>query len=83
MPARFLHHCRACGGDVPESVEHILIECPHWVCHRRNFGALAPKFDGFVRQFGTSPEDKNPLLLGGVIPSLHVAIHFTRNGRFF
>jgi hypothetical protein len=42
MPKRFLHHCLACGGDVPESIEHILLECPRWECHRRNFGTLAP-----------------------------------------
>jgi hypothetical protein len=77
MQERFLHHCHACSGDVPESIENILLECPRWQYHRRNFGALAPKFNGFVRQFVTSPEDVNALLLGGVPPSLHGAIHFT------
>jgi hypothetical protein len=77
MPERFLRHCHACGGDVPESIEHILLECPRWECHSRNFGTLAPEFNGFVRQFATSPEDKNTLLLGGVPPSRHGAIHFT------
>jgi hypothetical protein len=38
MPKRFHHHCPTCGGDVPESIEHILLECPRWECHRRNFG---------------------------------------------
>jgi hypothetical protein len=33
--------------------------------------------------FATSPEDINALLLGGVPPSLHGAIHFTGNGRYF
>jgi hypothetical protein len=42
MPGRFLYHCHACGGDVPESIGHIVFECPRWECHRRNFGALAP-----------------------------------------
>jgi hypothetical protein len=83
MPARFLHHCHACGGDVRESIEHILFECPRWECHRRNFGTRAPKFNGFVRQFATSPKDINALLLGDAPPSLHGAIHFTTNGRFF
>jgi hypothetical protein len=64
MPERFLHHCLACGGDVPISVEHILLECPRWECHRRNFGTPVPKLNGFVRQLATSPS-----LLG--------AIHFT------
>jgi hypothetical protein len=59
--------------DVPESIEHIL----RWEHHRRNFGALAQDFNGFVRQFATSPEDINALLIGGVPPSLHGAIHFT------
>jgi hypothetical protein len=78
MPERFLHHCHARGGDVPESIEHILLECPRWEYHyRRNFGALAPKFNGFVRQFATSLEDINALLFGGVPPSRHGAIHFT------
>jgi hypothetical protein len=36
----------------------------------------------FVRQFATSPEDINALLLGGVPPSLHGAIYFIGNGRF-
>jgi hypothetical protein len=40
MPGRFLHHCPACGGDVLESIEHVLLECPRWEYHRRNFGAL-------------------------------------------
>jgi hypothetical protein len=68
---------------VPESIEHILLECPRWENHRRNFEALAPEFNGFVRKFATSPADMNALLLGGVPPSLHGAIHFTGNGRFF
>jgi hypothetical protein len=83
MHERFLHHCHACGGGVPESIEHILLKCPRWEYHRRNFGALAPELNGFVSQFATSPEDTNALLLGGVPPSLHGAIHFTGNGRFF
>jgi hypothetical protein len=49
MLERFLHHCFACGRDVPESIEHILLECPSWEYHRYNFGALAQEFDGFVR----------------------------------
>jgi hypothetical protein len=56
---------------------------PRWEYHRRNFVALAPEFNGFVRQFATSPEDINALLLGDVHPSLHGTIHFTRNGGFF
>jgi hypothetical protein len=84
MLERFLHHCHVYGGDVPKSIEHILLECPRWECHRRNFGTPAPEFNGFVRQFATSPEDIiNALLLGGVRPSLHGAIHFTTNGRYF
>jgi hypothetical protein len=82
MPERFLHHCPASGGDVPESIEHIMLECPRWECHRRNFGTLVQEFNGFVRQFATIPEDTNALLLGGVPPSLDGAIHFTKNGRF-
>jgi hypothetical protein len=68
---------------VPESVEHILLECLRWECHRRNFGKLTPKLNGFVRLFATSPEDSSALLVGGVPPSLHGAIHLTRNGSFF
>jgi hypothetical protein len=83
MPDRFLHHRPACGGDVPESIEHIMRECPRWECHRRIFGTLAPYLNGFVRQCATSLEDINGLLLGGVLPSLHGAINFTGNGRFF
>jgi hypothetical protein len=41
MPGRFLHYCHACGGDVPECIKRILLECPRWECHRRNFGTLA------------------------------------------
>jgi hypothetical protein len=48
------------------------------------FRTLTPEFNSFVRQqFATSPEDINALLLGGVPPSLHGAIHFTGNGRLF
>jgi hypothetical protein len=83
MPERFLHHCPACGGHVIEPIEHILLECPRWEYHRRNFGALALEFHGFVRLSATSPEDINALLLGGVPPSLHGATDFTGNGRFF
>jgi hypothetical protein len=42
MPERFLHNFFACGGDVQESIEHILLECPRWECHRRSLGTLAP-----------------------------------------
>jgi hypothetical protein len=42
MHGRFLHHCHARGGDEPKSIEHILLECPRWERHRRNFGTLAP-----------------------------------------
>jgi hypothetical protein len=39
MPERFRCHWHACyGGDVPESIGHIMFECPHWECHRRNYG---------------------------------------------
>jgi hypothetical protein len=82
MPERFFHHCPASGGDVPKYVEHIVLECPRWECHCRNFGTLVQELNGFVRQFATSPEDVNALLLGGVPPSLHGPIHFTKNGRF-
>jgi hypothetical protein len=77
MLKRFLHHCHACGRDVLASMEHILLGCPRWECHRHNFGTLAPYFNGCVHNFATSPEDINALLLGGVPPSLHGAIHFT------
>jgi hypothetical protein len=77
MPERVLHHCLARGGDVRESIEHILLECPRWECHRRYFGTLAQEFNGFVSQFAASPEDINALIFGGVFPSLHGAIHFT------
>jgi hypothetical protein len=40
---RFLHHGPACGGDVPESIEHIMLECPRWEWHRRNFGMLGAR----------------------------------------
>jgi hypothetical protein len=42
MLERFLHHCPSCGGEVPESIEHILLDFPRWEYHRRNSGALAP-----------------------------------------
>jgi hypothetical protein len=42
MAVCFLHHCPTCGGDVSESIERILRECPRWEFHRRNFGTLAP-----------------------------------------
>jgi hypothetical protein len=80
MPKRILHHCNACGGDVPESIKHILLECPRWECHRRHFGTLAPEFNRFVRHFATSHEEIIALLLGGVPPFLHGAIQFTENG---
>jgi hypothetical protein len=70
-------------GTCPKSIEHISLECPRWEYHRHNFGALAPELNDFVRQFATSPEDINALLLGGVPPFLHGAIHFTGNVRFF
>jgi hypothetical protein len=77
MLERVLNHCHSCGGDVHESIEHIMLECPRWECHRRNFRTLAPEFNGFVRKFANSPEDVSALLLGGAPPSLHGAIHFT------
>jgi hypothetical protein len=82
MLERLLHHCRACGGDVPEYIEHVLLECPRWECHRRHFGTLASDFNGFMRRFATSPEGKIALFLDGVPPSLHGAIHFVGNGRY-
>jgi hypothetical protein len=62
---RLLHHCPACGGELPQYIEHIMRECQRWEYHRRNFGTLALEFDGFVRQLATSPEDINALLLVG------------------
>jgi hypothetical protein len=37
MLERFFHLCPACGGDVLEYIEHILLECPRWECRRRMF----------------------------------------------
>jgi hypothetical protein len=42
MHEHFSHHCHACGGDVHKPIEHIMLECPRWKCHLRNFGTLAP-----------------------------------------
>jgi hypothetical protein len=66
MPGRFLHLFPVCGGDVHESIEYIMLECPRWECHRRHFETLAPWLNGFVRQFATSNEDITYLFLGGV-----------------
>jgi hypothetical protein len=77
----FLHHL-ACGGDVRESIEHVMLECPRQEPHRRKFVILAPKFMDLVRQFATSLEHITTLLLGGVLPSLHGGSHFTRSWRF-
>jgi hypothetical protein len=81
MPERLLYNCRACGGDVSDSVKHIMLECPRsWECHRGHFGTLAQDFNGLVRQFATSLEDTISLLLGGVPLSLHGAIHHEMRG---
>jgi hypothetical protein len=53
MHERFLHHCLACGGDVTESIKHIMLQCPRRECHRRIFGTLAPQFKDFARHFAT------------------------------
>jgi hypothetical protein len=74
MLDRFLHYCHACGGDV--------LAYPRCKCHCRYFGTLYSEFNGFGRQFATPPDDINALILGGVPPSLHGAVHFTGNGRF-
>jgi hypothetical protein len=83
MPERLLHHCSVCGGDVLKSIKHVMRECPCWECHRRHSGTIAHEFNGFVRHFATSLEDLTALLLGGFSPSLHGAIIYTKNGRFF
>jgi hypothetical protein len=31
MPRRLLCHCHACGGDVPEYMEPVVLECPRWL----------------------------------------------------
>jgi hypothetical protein len=83
---RLLHQCLACGGDVhivPKFIEYILLSCPCWECHRRNFGTLVQDFMAFVRKLASSLEDLAKLLLGGVPPSFHFAIHFIRNERIF
>jgi hypothetical protein len=71
---------------VHEYIEHIILECPLWECHRRNIGTLAQEisFKDFVRQFAaSSTKDITTLLLGGVPPSLHGGTYFTWNGSFF
>jgi hypothetical protein len=69
-----------------ETKHIMLLECPRWACHRRHFGTQAQEFNGlYVNSctFATSPKDIVALLLGGVPLSLHRAIYFTGNGRFF
>jgi hypothetical protein len=68
---------------VPESTKHIMLGCPRREYHRHSFGTVTLEFSGFVRHFATSHEDINALLLGGVPPSLHVAIHLHEMGGFF
>jgi hypothetical protein len=82
MPESFLHHCLARGGDMPESIEHFLLECPRWECHRRSFWTLAPESSGFVRQIATSPEDINALLLGGAPPPFMAPFILQEMGGF-
>jgi hypothetical protein len=49
MHQRFPHHCHAGGGDVPKSMDNILLEYPRLEDHRRSFGTLAPTFNnGFL-----------------------------------
>jgi hypothetical protein len=35
-------------GDALESIEHIMLECPRWECHCRDFGTLALEFKDVV-----------------------------------
>lgn len=85
MPERFLEHCPACGGGESETIEHMLVECPRWGYHRHNFGLLVPEFRDFISSqvSASTPEDLTAFILGGVPPSLHGALDFTGNGKFF
>jgi hypothetical protein len=82
MLAHFLHRCLACGGDVHEFVKHSMRECPRWECHRRHFGTLALKFNGFLRPLFTSPSYISALLLGGA-PFLHSPFILQEMGELF
>ena len=83
LPERFLEFCPACGGHVSESVEHLLVECPRWECHRRVLAVSAPEFKQMVGRASSCPGDTVALILGGVPPPLHGKPEFSGHGNDF
>jgi hypothetical protein len=58
MHARYLNISFACGGnaaDAHEYINHIMLDCPHWECHRRHFVTLVLEFGARRRRSGGGP----------------------------
>ncbi len=76
LSAEFLHRCPVCSKDVPESIPHMLLECPRWAALRTVLRDSTPALSRIIDGLSSSTEDKVIMLLGGAPPNAadaHVA----------
>ena len=59
----FLHRCPVCSQDVPESIPHMLLECPRWATLRTVLRDSA--LSRIVDKLSRSIENHVIMLLGG------------------
>ena len=58
-----------CNSCVPESITHLIIECPrcvHWIQYRMQLESDIPEFFEFLKDGGYSHDQRVIFLLGGV-----------------
>ena len=85
LPDRFLQHCPVCAQPVPESIPHMLIECPRWASVRAVLHDSASALMRTIHSLAASVDDQATMLLGGtpqspIISDQHreLALNFTK-----
>ena len=65
LSAEFLHWCPVCSYDVPESIPHMLLECPPWAALRTVLRDSTQALSRIVDSLSRSTEDHVIMLLRG------------------
>ncbi len=60
--------CRSCDHSVPESVTHLLFECPRWNRYRKQVDEDIPDFFELLKK-ETYSHDQRVVFLSGGVPS--------------
>ena len=69
LSAEFLHRCPVCSQDVPESIPHMLLECPRWAALRTGLRDSTPALSRIADNLSSSTDNKVTMLLGGHRPT--------------